>query len=858
MQSVLFRLADFLVSHYRVTLLFFILVTVVLGYFATKLEQETTVRDLLPAHNQVVTRFEETVRHFDLVDRIVVVLEFEAAHLEDAQAFADYLADEIAMADERPQYLHWFLGNMLDEARDADFYATLKYLPRLIPEDQLDDLARRLTPEAIAQQVAANRRVLEAGTAPKNLVAKDPLDLLALANVYRREIAGNYHLAMEDGFIVSEGRDMLLLVGKPIKSPEDMEFSIALDNWLSAKIEDAKKLYLEEEAEAPLDWLEVGVTGPHPIAARENSIIRGDVINMFVSSFALVIILFVLAYRRPLAIFYVGIPLLAAEIWTLGIGYLLFGRLNLLTATFSAVIVSLGIDFAIHLFSRYLDERNHGYCATDALKIAMCETGLGTAVGGTTTALAFLALSFSSFIGVREFAIIAALGIMMCLLQMFVLLPCMILFRETWRKAGSPDPKPQWDFHVERIVATSMRHRKVSMVLLGLGTLFLGYHAVQLRFNTDLRSVRAKSNPAIKLQSRVTQEVGGSLRSLTFVMESDTQQGLYDGHQNLVPTLKSLKERGDVVRYDSLLNFLQRPEAQQNNMARLAQMGIDAEQVRTAFLTSLQEHNFRLTKEYQGYIDNLHEGLLARDAVTLDEVLEAKSPFVKPFLNRVDGKYKLVVHVYPAAGLWEKQNTRELTDSILQSIEGASAEIYVTGIQTISDELKRLMRQSFEVSTFLSILLVFAVLYVHFRKWRLVWLTLVPLLVAVVWMLGTMHVLGIDITILNFVATPLIIGIGIDDGVHIVEKYLHRTGIKMERLMASCGKAVTLTSLTTICGFSSLFLAQYSGFRSLGLCAILGVFFCWLGAVLVLPLLLDHFRLDFVRQKHDPGDSTLA
>jgi len=114
-----------------------------------------------------------------------------------------------------------------------------------------------------------------------------------------------------------------------------------------------------------------------------------------------------------------------------------------------------------------------------------------------------------------------------------------------------------------------------------------------------------------------------------------------------------------------------------------------------------------------------------------------------------------------------------------------------------------------------------------------------------------MKVMGIDITILNFVATPIIIGIGIDDGVHIVEKYLHRKGDPLVKLIASCGKAVTLTSLTTIFGFSSLFLADYSGFRSLGLCAILGVFFCWVGSVILLPLLMSMLDIEFVRTTED-------
>ena len=170
------------------------------------------------------------------------------------------------------------------------------------------------------------------------------------------------------------------------------------------------------------------------------------------------------------------------------------------------------------------------------------------------------------------------------------------------------------------------------------------------------------------------------------------------------------------------------------------------------------------------------------------------------------------------------------TDQILGALDEQERQaIYVTGIQTISDELKRLVQASFKTSTFLAIALVLALLYTHFRKFSLVILTLLPLLISVIWMLGTMKALGIDISILNFVATPIIIGIGIDDGVHIVEKYLHRTSEEIGPLMAACGKAVTLTSLTTIFGFSSLFLADYNGFRSLGICAILGVFFLLAG-----------------------------
>ncbi|CAM2065983.1 MMPL family transporter [Sulfidibacter corallicola] len=847
-QRFLAGLARLLHRRFRIILLLFLLLTLFFANFALKLEQKTTLRDLLPGDNPVVHRFEDIVTHFDLIDRLVVVVQFDPMHGDEAQTFAEILVDQVNEQPDATEYFHWLRANLFDAEQNTNWHSFLQYLTRLIPAEHLPDLAEQLSDAAIAERIAENRRDLQSGLTSKTLIEKDPLNLLEFAGTYRQEITGNYQINFTDGFLMSKSRDMLLILGKPKRSPEDVDFSTALNDFLLDQIEAAKVVYLDEEGQDPAQLFEVGLTGPHPITAHENAIIKGDVNSMFISSFAMVLLLFVLAYRRPLAIMYVGLPLIAAEIWTLGAGYLLFGRLNLMTATFSAVIVGLGIDFAIHIFSRYLDEREHGHDIGQAMEIALSETGLGTFIGGCTTALAFLALGFSEFSGLREFAIIAAVGIFCCLLQMFVLLPCMLFFRETWRRDKAFSARAQWDFHVEKLLSVSLRHPKVAVGLLVVGTLFLMVEAVQLRFTTDIRSVRARSNPSINLQNEVTAKVGGSLRSLTFVLEAGTEEELYAAHDKLVPVMRKMKEEGKLVRWDSLLSFLQSPREQSVNMKALGEAGLTGEGVTHAFYAALDKQQFRATEDSRQYIENLAKGLDAGRPISLKEILATDSPFTRPFLNHYDDKYKALIHVYPSLGLWHKNATRELTDTLLAQVDtGEGAAIHVTGIQTISDELKRLVKDSFRLSTLLSVFLVIGAMYMHFRRPSLVVLTLTPLCIAVVWMLGTMKLLGIDITILNFVATPLIIGIGIDDGVHIVEKYLHRKSDEILKLMANCGKAVTLTSLTTIFGFSSLFLADYSGFRSLGLCAILGVFYCWVGSVVLLPLLMQVFRVQFVR-----------
>ena len=76
-----------------------------------------------------------------------------------------------------------------------------------------------------------------------------------------------------------------------------------------------------------------------------------------------------------------------------------------------------------------------------------------------------------------------------------------------------------------------------------MGTLILATMAVNLRFTTDIRSIRARSNPSINLQNEVTDKVGGSLRSLTFVVEADSEEALYRYHDRLIPVIQKAQGR---------------------------------------------------------------------------------------------------------------------------------------------------------------------------------------------------------------------------------------------------------------------------------------------------------------------------
>ena len=109
-------------------------------------------------------------------------------------------------------------------------------------------------------------------------------------------------------------------------------------------------------------------------------------------------------------------------------------------------------------------------------------------------------------------------------------------------------------------------------------------------------------------------------------------------------------------------------------------------------------------------------------------------------------------------------------------------------------------------------------------------------------MVGVMEVSGLQITLLNIMAIPMIIGIGIDDGVHIVHRYQIEGFKSHKQVFASTGRAVFLTSVTTMVGFGSLWFATYRGLGSMGIALFIGVGTCFLASVFVIPALLGRIK----------------
>jgi predicted RND superfamily exporter protein len=152
-------------------------------------------------------------------------------------------------------------------------------------------------------------------------------------------------------------------------------------------------------------------------------------------------------------------------------------------------------------------------------------------------------------------------------------------------------------------------------------------------------------------------------------------------------------------------------------------------------------------------------------------------------------------------------------------------------------EYETLMKNSYVTAAWYSLTAIALMVLFHFRSFGAVILALLPVGIGTIWLAGLMGLFDIPINLSNIMTLPLVIGIGVTNGIHILNRFAEEKtpGI----LSRSTGKAVLVSGLTAIAGFGSLILAKHRGIHSLGCVMSVGIATCMIAALTFLPALLN-------------------
>ena len=677
------------------------------------------------------------------------------------------------------------------------------------------------------------------------------------------------------------------------------------------------------QVDADFPEVSIGLTGIPVLEADEMERSQKDMMNASAISFIGVGLILLVGFRGLRHPFLALLMLAVALIWSLGYTTLAIGHLNILSVSFAAILIGLGIDFAIHYLARYLELRHHNEEFHRSLALTSASVGTGIVTAAVTTSLAFLCATFTDFLGVAELGIIAGGGILLCAIATFTVLPPLITLADRKLEPQSlPTP------FQGNLLRSINRRYPWGVTLITLAAIFAigsqgftwkdGQLQSRVEYDSNLMNLQAEGVASVELQQRLFDEADGSLLYAVSIADSIEEVRIRRDEFLALPT---------VSRVEEMASYLPRFPASETNLlvqaihARLSRLSelprafpevnpLNVGQSLEQLLEALQNVSDPIAQQAANEIDESLDLLAEMQLPQQVELLTVYQAGMLKSLHKqfaelkatsnpqpiVPEDYNAGVHerflsksgdwlirVFPTEEIWEEEPLKafvndvrsvdpEATGTPLQNFEAArqiresyfDAAIYALIVVTLILLVDALSTTAILV-TFIAPLVVagFAFLVSQrigepassiyllamytvvailvafvfdFESTRNVILTMLPPIAGGILMFGIFGILHVDLNPANLIVLPLILGIGVDDGVHVTHDFRHSR--KPYETSPSTINAVTLTSLTSMVGFGSMMVAAHQGLVSLGIVLVVGVGSCLFVSLVTLPAIL--------------------
>ena len=837
------RLALFARRRYRTVFAVTAILVAVSLVLTLRLTFDTDILSLLPRKEPAVKAYIDSLQEFGSGTFLVVAIRIPEGVVTDPyETFADQLASRLAKVPELKR-VEYRIGDP-EELLRTFFPKSVLFLD----DKGRSELAARLTDEGIRQRVSELRRQLSTpqGLAVKQLARLDPLGLAQIFLGRVESSRGTLQVDWTSGYYLSRDHTMLLILAEPTRPPQNIKYNAGLVENVDRAVTETLADWEEIAGPEPPPKPSVDLGGPHMTALGDSSLIRYDMIVNIVTSALGVLLLFLFAFRRPGALLYAFLPLICGLIVTFGFAQLTVGALSSATSVVAALLIGLGIDFVIVSYGRYIEERNNGASIESALLAMTGSSGRAVIVGALTTAATFYAFTFTDFVGLRQLGLFTGTGIVFCAISVFTLLPAMLAWREDHHQRRQTAPKLYLhSFGSDTLMRFCIRHRRAVLLVgaaLSVAALAL---ALQIRFDESMRTMRPQGNRGTNVTLEVGQKFGSGFNAMTLLLTGDSPEEVVELAARAADGAQKLVAQGVLQGVSGVNSLIPPPERQRSVLAWLERErdgSLDLQRIRATFADAASREGLRVEPVAQG-LDLLAQAVSLSGPISVEDFRGSKQTelLLERFLKKTDRGWLGAVYLYPSGTQWR----REAPPDALRLAKELGPNAVLTGTNVVNQTVRREVLQDAWIAGILGFILVSLLLWIDLRTLRHTVMALLPLLVGILWMIGGMSAFGIQMNFINIFVTTMIIGIGVDYGVHVLHRYLEVRDLpdeEYEKGIQETGKAVVAAALSTIVGFGSITFSHYPGLISTGKVAILGALSTSLVAITLLPTFLSWRR----------------
>lgn len=590
--------------------------------------------------------------------------------------------------------------------------------------------------------------------------------------------------------------------------------------------------------------------------------------RLFIAAFLIIVLILLFVYwihpkghmsrwhsiRRSLAdMSLTMLVIILSIVWMNGIGVILgpkylevIGDFNEILQIIPILLIGLGVDYAIHLTSRYREEIGAGLSVRDSATKATTTVGVALVLATATTSVGFLTNVTNPVTALRDFGILAAVGITSAFILMLTVVPAARVLLDRRAEAGDRLAREAFGHQSERIMpkvmgSTAVLAEKYAVVTL-VGALILGgagiYGLTQLSTTFSFTDFLPEGSELLTTFDTITNEFGGGFGEETeVVIEGDVAQPAV--HNAMVAAWQNMSDTPNVIQFGPRA-------AAESPVSVIAQMVVPPDQGGNPETFNPDFAQFALAAGLQ---PDLTVAAGTDVAALYDQATVVRPDAMHRTIAKVDGKYRYIdVGVSTQAG---EQGARQLAKDLKEDF----APVLATGVTAVptnqnivSDGVIRALQDSQVMSLTLTLLAAALLLVITFwvesRRPFLGVITILPVVLIVLWVFGVMAARGISFNPVTAMIANLAIGIGVPYSIHITHRYqedrlrFDDPNAAIRSTTTHTGGALAGSAFTTAAGFGILMTSTLKPFQQLGEVTFWAILFALVASVLVLPSML--------------------
>ena len=674
----------------------------------------------------------------------------------------------------------------------------------------------------------------------------------------------------DNGYLISDNRRFVFLEVEPKEDGGGFNEGVESIAAIRQAVRDLQRDF---------PGLEAGVTGTKAInnddmvGAQSNSNLAA------VISLVGVTLLYLLFFKRISHPLLIVAALTVGLAWTMGFVTLTVGHLTIITAFIAPILIGLADDFGVHFVTRYEEERDQGLDATGALMAVFMSAVPAITAGAFTTSLAFFAVMLADFRGMQELGWITGGGLLLSLVATLTSLPALLVVCERHRPWEVVSGGRTFLTGAFAGLGTIMgRARWPLLTLAGLLTVASLAVLPTMSFDYNLLNLQARGTESVEWEKRIIADSersswnalataptpaeamrkAAAFKALSSVESVESVASLIPSDQeerlplvralqpllsDLPPTLASptpvevpdlqrtldklklkIREENDAWDPQKRPSEHELGEVHQSLLAVIERLQTLPENEAREALARFQQPLFL---DFQDKWALLRNNVNPSAPITLADVpLQLKNRFVS------QDEKKFLLQIYPKKNIWDREPLEEFI-SQLRQVDPDIAGSPVTGYESITA-----MKEGYVEGGLYALVAIVLVTFLALRRVGDTLLAMLPLVLGIVWTGGWMWLFNLRFNLANLITVPLIIGIGVENGIHLLHRFREEGEGGPALIEGSTGQAVALFSLTTMIGFGSLMVARYYGIFSMGLLLTVAVGSVLVASLTVLPLIL--------------------